>query len=123
MAITDEEFMRLVSEASDDQMRDLVTGILYSAVKVAVENGIPAGRAMRDVMALYFQKSLGSDVWKVLDVNQRTAERWRHEIRVMFQAAPELQEEEVPQHVMESFQELLLRKIAKDQREAERMEA
>ena len=121
--MTDEELMMLISEASDDQMRDLVTGILYGGVKVAVENGIPAGRAMRDVMALYFQESLGSQVWKVLNVNQRTAERWRHEIRVMMQAAPELQDDGVPDHVVESFQELRLRKIAKDQRQAERMGA
>lgn len=121
--MTDEELMMLVSEATDDQMRDLVTGILYSGVKVAVENGIPAGRAMRDVVALYFQESLGSEVWKVLNVNQRTSERWRHEIRVMLQAAPELQEDGVPDHVMDSFQELLLRKAAKDQRRAQRMGA
>ena len=123
MALTDEEFMTLLSRASDDQIRDFVSGILYSGVKVAVENGIPAGRAMRDTMALYFQETLGSDVWKVLNVNQRTAERWRHEIRLMLQAAPELQGEEMPEHVEESFKELRLRKIAKDQREAERMGA
>jgi hypothetical protein len=116
--MTDEELIKLLSEATDEQLGDIVSGMLFVGVKIAVDNGVPAPRAMRDLVASYFQESLGSDVWKELDVPQRTAERWRREIRTLFKAAPELESDQPPAYVLESYQRMRLQKLAKDQKRA-----
>jgi hypothetical protein len=123
MAMTDEELIQLLSEATDEQLGDIVAGMLFVGVKVAVDNGVPAARAMRDIMAGYFQEAMGSAVWKELGVNQRTAERWRHEIREMLKVAPELESDQPPAYVVESYERLRLQKIAQDQRQSQRMGA
>lgn len=116
--LTDEQLAGLLARASDVQMGDIVAGMLFVGVKIAVDNGVPAARAMRDLVASYLQESLGSDVWKELDVPQRTAERWRREIRAMLKAAPELESDQPPVYVVESFERLRRLKIAKDQKKA-----
>jgi len=116
--LTDEELTDFISRASEDQMGEIASLMLFTGVRIAVENGVPAARAMRDITASYFQRSLGSGVWKELDVPQRTAERWRREIRAMLKAAPELEGEQTPDYVIQAYLRLRAEKIAKEQKKA-----
>lgn len=116
--MTDEELMRLLEEATDDQLQDVVTGMLFGGVKAATDHGVPPLKAIRGVVALYFEASLGSGVWNELGVPQRTAERWRRDVREVLAEAPEIEDGPAPE-VLEAYARLKAQKLVKDQKRAE----
>lgn len=115
--MTDEDLMKAINEATDDQLADVVTSLLFPGILAATRHGVPLQKALRGVIALYFERTLDSAVWKELGVPQRTAERWRSELRDVLSEAPEIQGE-VPTEILETYARLKLQKLAKDQRKA-----
>lgn len=113
--MTDEELHQLLAKASEDQLRDLVTGLLFSGMKAATDRGVPPLKAMRALVAGYFEESLGTGVWKELGVPTRTAERWRRELREALATAPEI-EDEPPLEIVQAYLRLRTEKLAKDQK-------
>lgn len=115
--MNNEDLLKLLEEASEDQLGEIVTGMLYAGVKAATDQGVQPLKAIRGVVALYFQEYLGSAVWKELGVPQSTAERWRKDIREVLAEAPEIQEGPSDEMMMRYLQ-LRIQKIAKDQKKA-----
>lgn len=113
--MTEEELQQLLERATEDQLRDLVTGMLFAGMKAATDRSMPPLKAMRAIVAGYFEESLGTGVWKELGVATRTAERWRQELREALAAAPEI-EDEPPVEIVKTYLRLRAEKLAKDQK-------
>lgn len=115
--MTDEELHQILERATEDQLRDFVTGMLFSGMKAATDRGVPPLKAMRALVAGYLEESLGTGVWKELGVPTRTAERWRRELREALAAAPEI-EDEPPVEIVQAYLRLRAEKLAKDEKRA-----
>lgn len=115
--MTDEELMKVLESATDEQLRDVVTGVLFGGVMAATTAGVPPLKAIRGVVALYFEGSLTRGVWRELGVPRRTAERWRRDIREMLDEAPEIAETPSAE-VLEAYGRLRAEKAEKDQKKA-----
>lgn len=117
--MTDEELMKLMAEASDEQLAEIVAGLLFPGVKVATSHGLSPQQAIRGVVAHYFESALGRGVWKELGVAERTSARWRSEVRDVLAVAPEIQQDETPEDVQQAYLRLRAQKIAQDKEMAQ----
>ena len=88
---------------TDEQLAELVGGVIYAGVRGLVDQGMTAQMALRLVAAQYVTAAMGPKALEDMGVPFSTAKRWRLQLRRAVENMPE----EPPQNVLEDAQRYL----------------
>lgn len=91
---------------TDDQLAELVGGVIYAGVRGLVDQGMSAQMALRLVAAQYVTAAMGPKALEDMGVPFSTAKRWRLQLRRAVENMPD----EPPQEVLEDAQRYLEQK-------------
>ena len=91
---------------TDDQLGELVGGVIYAGVRGLVDQGMSAQMALRLVAAQYVTAAMGPKALEDMGVPFSTAKRWRLQLRRAVENIPD----EAPPNVLEDVQQYLEQK-------------
>lgn len=86
-----------IQNMTDEEIKGLVGGIIYSNVRALVDQGMSAQMALRIVAAEYVTQAMGPNALEDMGVPFSTARRWRLQLRRAVENVPD----ELPQNVLE----------------------
>jgi hypothetical protein len=92
-----------IQNMTDEEIKGLVGGIIYSNVRALVDQGMSAQMALRIVAAEYVTQAMGPKALEDMGVPFSTARRWRLQLRRAVENVPD----ELPQTVLEDVQRYL----------------